>query len=194
MSGTKQGSTDTFKVGSLKRRLDPITIALLNTVAPTDSVDRFAARLLLTGLNTDLTVHVAVAITNDNQTPIEPANYPVNPGTIQLIPRVIPPGAPPMWLRQVFQDPAAVDNKNHPLAMDIPFGWSFEPEGADEVIIDLACTAGAYIHSQIVGQLVVQVTVEYTGTWWDTKAIMYALGQVRLSGAPDPRVIDTGGE
>jgi hypothetical protein len=87
---------------------------------------------------------------------------------------------PKIYLRPVFQNPfAAAPNSNNPLPQDLPFGWEFSTE-ADEVYIDIQFTM-AKAPGSVDGNVVVQVTIEYNGQWWDTKAIQAALGQVQLT-------------
>ncbi len=199
------GSTDSYKAGSRKRRLPPIVLARLGQSANTSFL---TYKLMLTGLNTDLTALIGVgwAPTTGSgdilpaMTAVFPLQYPTVPGSVQLVPKMETPGAP-LFLRPVFQNPAAVDNSNHPLGMDIPFGWSFESEGVDSVLIVVSIDANQYLAPPVppVGSLLVcDVTVEYTGeslsiaSQPDREAIIYALGQVKISGSNNPDVIGPG--
>lgn len=190
---SREGSADGFKTGSLIRRLEPVRLANVNDTVngnelsgtPTLSAD-------ITGLTSGLTVHLAVALCTNrgtNANPIKASAYPAVPGTMQLTPVVLNPQAPPAWLRPVFQDPTATDNGNHPLGQNIPYGWSFVSEGADMIRVDVDIAVVNYAATLIRGTLICFATIEYTGPWWDPKAVELALGQVRMVQTSDPQKI-----
>lgn len=180
MSDTRIGGTNSYKVGALKRRLDPVIIANLTSALPTDLLIP-TQRLVLKGLSGDLNIQIIGApVGLTDSTPIIPSQIPAGFATMQLTPVVVCGNQPKIYLRPVFQDPFAVaPNSNNPLPQDLPFGWEFSTE-ADEVYIDIAFKDG-FVPLNINGNVVVQVTVEYNGQWWDTKAIQAALGQVQLT-------------
>jgi len=182
------GGSDSWKAGELTRHLDPVRLAQLSTGLTGNSAQTY--RVQVQGLCDQLTLHVAVGVVtgnpNENQDPILPADYPTaapGPGTMQLTPVVKNPAMPRLYLREVFQDPTLVgaDNDNHPLPEQIPFGWSFDPEGADEVRVDIDIPANAWSGTDIIGTLVCVVTASYTGNWQDPRAVTLALGRVRIS-------------
>lgn len=183
MSGvpdSRIGGTNSYKIGALKRRLDPVIVATMNSAFITDlSTPR--AQVILKGLSGDLNVHIAAApVGSTNGAPITPDQIPAGWATMQLTPAIICGNQPRIYLRPVFQDPFAVaPNSNNPLPQDLPFGWEFSTE-ADEVYIDIQFNTA--IVSFLNGSVVVQATIEYNGQWWDTKAIQAALGQVQLVG------------
>ncbi len=197
----REGGSDSVFYGSLIRRLDPIRLANLSDAAggvETEQNLRFTIR----GLCSQLTVHVGVALVKGpadgtNMDPILPSEYPAIPGTMQITPIVNNPQAPKAYLREVFQDPTAVgtDNANHPLGQDIPFGWSFNPGGADEARVDVVIPAAAYVAESLVGTLVGLVTVEYTGSWWDVRTVQKAIGNVNVPAGDDvlPSILTAGG-
>lgn len=193
----REGGSDSWKGGELQRHLKPIRLAQLSTALTGNSAETFRVQVL--GLCDQLTVHVAVGVVtgnaNNNQDPVLPSDYPATPGTMQLTPVVNNQEVPKLYLREVFQDPTIVTNIDAPLPQEIPFGWSFEPEGADEVRVDISIPANAWTGTDIIGTLVCVVTVSYTGNWQDPRAVELALGRVRISptanGLP---TIGTGGE
>jgi hypothetical protein len=186
-----EGGSDAWKNGSLRRYLKPVNLAKVSSDASTNTATVFG--LTLQGLSDVLTCHIAVGIAGPDGEPVLPADYPATPGTMQLIPVVKNPEIPRLYLREVFQDPTSVTNVDAPLPQAIPFGWSFEPEGADEVRIEITIPVNAYTGSEIVGTLVCAVTVSYSGDWQDTEAVTRALGAVRLMGEPDQITIGSGG-
>ncbi len=92
------------------------------------------------------------------------------------------------------QDPTATDNKDHPLPQDIPFGWSFEPEGAQEAEIAVHIDLNAYAGAELDGQLVCDVVAMYTANWVTPEAFNKAISKVRIIGdETDLPVIGTSG-
>jgi hypothetical protein len=174
------GGTNTYKVGGLKRRLDPVIVANLVSLQALGTGTPLQ-RLVLKGLSGDLNIQIAAApVGLTDSTPIIPSQVPAGFATMQLTPVVVCGNQPKIYLRPVFQNPfAAAPNSNNPLPQDLPFGWEFSTE-ADEVYIDIQFTM-ALAPSNANGNVVVQVSIEYNGQWWDTKAIQAALGQVQLT-------------
>lgn len=174
------GGTNSYKVGSLKRRLDPVIVANLSSAFVSDVLTP-TQRLVLKGLSGDLNVHIAAApVGLTDSTPILPSAIAAGFATMQLTPVIVCGNQAKIYLRPVFQNPfAAAPNSNNPLPQDLPFGWEFSTE-ADEVYIDIAFN-DSLVPSNANGNVVVQATVEYNGQWWDTKAIQAALGQVQLT-------------
>jgi len=156
-------------------------------------------RFVVQGLCDQITVHVAVGVVtgnaNNNQDPILASVYPVTPGTMQLTPIVKNPEIPRLYLREVFQDRTVLTNIDAPLPQEIPFGWSFEPEGADEVRVDVNIPTDAWDAEDVDGTLVGVVTIAYTGNWQDPNAVVLALGRVRIAPTGNSlAIIGTGGE
>lgn len=187
LPNVSEGGTHGVLIGALKRRLKTITIARLSTSEGTTLGVSANSRLLLKNLNGVLNVQLAVGVLSVSGSPLRPSQYPAAGtafGTVQLTPiNNFPDGNQKIYLRPVFQDPAQPQQENHPLPQDIPFGWEFETR-ADEVEIDVLLTADGWQSSGINGNIVVQATVEYNGSWWDQQAISYALGQVDFMGGP----------
>ncbi len=185
---TWEGGANSFKVGSLKRRLPAVVIARLSPGATTDNDT--ARQLVLKNLNGDLKIQIAASFSSPTDgTPLLPAVIPAGTVTMQLTPVVNSPNSGKLYLRPVFQDPTALANQNHPLAQDLPFGWEFQT-GADEVYIDFVFAPGNIANSNLTGQCVVAVTIEYDGNWWSNEAIKYAISQVQLTGC-QPLLIGT---
>lgn len=203
-SGVSQGSTNTWKVGSKKKRFAPVILATL-TPNVTGVGGEQTFEVTVKGLNTDLVALVSAGIL---RTPDSiglshpyflPSEYPPNPGTIQLIPihGVIQNGGQ-LAVREVFQDPTSTDNADDPLPQNIPFGWSYEPQGVDDVLVRVVIPTTSYADggwNQNFGQLAVLLTVEYVGealgvTEADVKAIEFAMGQVSIS-TVEPVTIQT---
>ena len=190
MRNTQEGGETGVFVGSLKRRLKAIPLArFINTGESGTITSETMFRLLLTGLNGTLNVHIAVGIEGDTGF-VRPSDVPAGGATMQLTPiNLFPEVAKKVYLREVFQDPTATDNQNHPLAVDIPFGWEGSTE-ADQVEIEVTVNivddaeAEIWTDSNIAGRLVCEVTVEYNGNWWDVQAAQFALSQVQLQGEP----------
>ena len=180
MSDTRIGGTNSYKLGCLKRRLDPVIVANFAQFA-LGNATVFNAQVVLKGLSGDLNVHIAAApVGSTNSTPILPSAILPGWAEMQLTPAIICGNQPRIYLRPVFQDPFAVaPNSNNPLPQDLPFGWEFSTE-ADEVYIDITIN-NALSPINVDGSVIVQVTVEYNGQWWDSKAIQAALGQVQLT-------------
>ncbi len=191
-----EGGADTYKKGSLVRRLKPVRLVNFLTSGDIQS-GTITRKLLIQGLSSSVIVHIACAIEGPQGQPVVPSDYPTTPGTMQLIPIVNPPEGNRIWLREVFQDPTLTptDNADHPLPQNLPFGWSFSPEGADEVEINVSLDASQYVGSDIQGCLIVTVTVEYVGTWMDPIAFNYNISRPRIIGDVDESpTINTGGE
>jgi hypothetical protein len=185
---TRIGGTNSYKLGSLKRRLDPVVVAVLSSATEANG-NVTLAQLVLKGISGDLNIHIAAApVGLTDSIPIIPSTIPAGWATMQLTPVVLCGNMPKFYLRPVFQDPfAAAPHSNNPLAQDLPFGWEFSTE-ADEVYINLTINGG--ILEGVDGNVIVQATVEYNGQWWDTKAIQAALGQVQLTDTT-PTIIGT---
>lgn len=179
---TWEGGSNTFKIGSLKRRLPAVVLATLNS-GVTSSLGALQQHIILKNLNGSLKVQIMGSFSSvDGKTPIIPANIPAGAVTMQLTPVVLTPNAGKIFGRPVFQDPTvAATNQNHPLPQDLPFGWEFSTE-ADEVYIDIAI-ADVFGGLNLDGQIVVAASVEYNGNWWSIDAIKFAISQVQLTGA-----------
>lgn len=185
LPGTREGGTDTFKVGSLKRRLPAIILATLDSSQSSDHgvVDQ---QIVLKNLSGTLKVQIAASFTSvDGLTPISPDLVPAGAATLQLTPAVLTPNGGKIFLRPVFQDPTASPNSNNPLPQDLPFGWEFTTE-ADEVYISVSMDNDLFGGSNLDGQIVVAATVEYNGSWWSTEAIKYAISQVQMTTCNPP--------
>lgn len=188
--GENTGS-DSFKDGNLTRHIATVSLAILNSTLSTSAA--LAIILKVQGLTQALTLHVCVAAVGPEGAPIKPEDYPAAPGTWQMLPIVKAPDSPRIYLREVFQDPTATDNKNNPLPQDIPFGWSFEPEGAQEAEIDVVIPVNGYAATDLNGKLVCNVVAMYTANWMTPEAFEFAVSKVRVIGAPDSLVtIGTG--
>lgn len=187
---TRIGGTDVYKVGALKRRLDPVIVAnLIPTLTANNATPK--AQVVLKGLSGDLNVQIAAApVGSTDGQPILPGVLFAGWANMQLTPVVLCGNQPKIYLRPVFQDPFAVaPNSNNPLPQDLPFGWEFSTE-ADEVYIDINFNNN-FITTSLAGSVIVQATVEYNGQWPDIKAVQAALGQVQLIGTPSPIQIGT---
>lgn len=182
------GGSHGFKVGSLKRRLDAVTVAILDPLT-TGTTGTANFQLFLKNLNADLSVHLFGAFSSPDQSGLDPSIIPAGAVTIQLTPRALTPNVGRVYLRPVFQDPTAAQNENHPLPQDLPFGWEFTTN-ADEVRVDLTVDLGLFDGSEN-GQIIVGCDVEYDGAWWDTEAYRYAISQVQLT-KPGVLIIGTG--
>ncbi len=191
-SGNQQG-TEGFKAGNLKRQLETIPIAMLDaTVSGDDEASDLTQRLWLTGLNGNLKVMIACGVQSDEFSSM-PFPYVADPGTIQLYPCTKFPDSQKVFLRPVFQDPTNVLNVNAPLPQQIPYGWEAQFTEADQVMIEVIIHAAQWATQNVTGNIVVQVTVEYNGAWWDVDAIEYVMGQVQLNGSAEFPTIGTGG-
>lgn len=175
-----------YKKGNLKRRLNVATVALLTATTTSTASGTHTFRLVLKGINADLTVHIAVgAIGNSITDKIESSDVPAGAIYMQLTPVNNFPDAAPMFLRPIFQNPAlsGADNNNHPLPMECPFGWEFSTVG-DEVYIDITVNATLFLTTELEGSIACEVEVEYTGAWNYPEAPLFALNQVQLTGSP----------
>jgi hypothetical protein len=187
---TQEGGTTAIFAGSLKRRLKAVPLAIFNNAPESGNIDNGTTfRLLLKGLNGILNVHIAVGIEGATGV-VRPSQVPAGGATMQLTPiNNFPDVAKKVYLREVFQDPTATDNEDHPLAVDIPFGWEGSTE-ADQIEIEVIVnTIGVdegtvWENSNINGRLICEVAIEYNGSWWDVEAVQYALSQVTLEGGP----------
>jgi len=193
MPGLKEGSGESFKRGSLKRRLP--AVALVNLDASGDgSIDDGLTRtytLLLKNLNSSLKVHVAAGPVGEvSNTPINAADVPALSMTMQLTPIANSPTSPPLWLRPVFQNPALPQNSNNPLAQDLPFGWEFNTN-ADDVEILVTVNQLLLVGSELDGRVVVEIDIEWAGDWWDTKAFQFAIDQVQLTSSGEAVTLST---
>lgn len=190
LPNTQEGGTTGVFAGSLKRRLKAIPLVRMDASGAASTIpDGTTFRLLLTGLNGTLNIHIAVGIEGTTGV-VRPSDVPAGGATMQLTPiNLFPDVAKKVYLREVFQDPTATDNQNHPLAMDIPFGWEGATE-ADQVEIEVTVNltddeeGSIWGASLISGRMIAEVTVEYNGNWWDVEAIQFALSQVQLQGEP----------
>jgi len=192
---TAEGSTNSIKRGVLKRRLPAVILARLDPLTPAASAV-VPFRLQLKNISGDLNCHICGSFSSPTDgSPINPAFLGPGAVTMQLTPSVLTPNAGRIFLRPVFQDPTAAQNENHPLPQDLPFGWEFQTE-ADEVYIDVNANQSLItsIQTGLDGQLLVQVTVEYNGQWWDIKAAQEALSRVILQGSGGtPFILGTAG-
>jgi len=182
---TRSGGSDTYKRGILKRRLDSQLFATINPGIAVTGAATETARFKLTGLEGTIKVQIAAGYQMADGSYFDPTLYFI-PGavTMQLTPITAFGDALRMAGRPVFQDPAAAINQNFPLPMDLPFSWEFATE-SDEVWIDLVCTKNQALFVppsfSIPINCVMQVTVEYNGAWWDTKAIKASLSEVKIN-------------
>ena len=186
------GGSHTYRVGELKRRLDPVTVMIADgTLNVSSSPASITRRCVLKGISGDLNIQIAAAgVSPTDGTAIEAGVFGNGVANMQLTPVVWTGNQAKIFLRPVFQDPfAAVGNTNSPLPQDLPFGWEFNTE-ADEVYIDIFLIPGAAPNSRSFN-VVVAVTVEYNGQWQDVKAIQQSLSQVQLTGGGQPTIFGT---
>jgi hypothetical protein len=93
-------------------------------------------------------------------------------------------------VRPVFQNPAGAINENDPLPQNIPFGWE-GTTNEDEVWIDVTLTGAEWATEGVDGRVMVYVTVEFNGNWWDIAAIDRALSNVTLEPMGDVVTVGT---
>lgn len=203
IGNAQEGGTQGYLFGQLKRRLKSIPLCRFTSGEESITItENTTFKLLIKGLTGVLNIHIAVGIESIDNTPVRPSDVPAGGATMQLIPiNLFPDVAKKVFLREVFQDPtlAGTDNGNHPLPMDIPFGWEGSTE-ADQVELDVdvnvigADESSPWEGTLINGRLIAQVTIEYNGQWWDSKAIQQALSQVTFEGEPsDLGTVNTSG-
>jgi hypothetical protein len=191
--GYKSFSNELYKIGDLKRRLplDTLAFMAMGSVPSAPTTGSFSFRRVLKNLNGGLSIHVAVGVVGlDVSSSIEASFFPALWGTVQLTPVNVFPDAPPLFLRPVFQNPAIANNSNNPLGQDLPFGWEFETE-ADQVYIDVTVSADAIASIHVVGRLVIEVEIEYTGNWPFPEAVKFMLTQPQLVGGSNPMSFKT---
>jgi len=202
MSGLREGSTSSYRRGSLKRRIPSIRIAEFSN-SETPNGTNPTGRIKVRGLEGSMKFMVSCGIVSPegDETPIEASAYPAGGATMQITPTTQFPDLPPMWGRPVFQDPTSTTNTNQPQPQDLPFMWMVDGDEADGFVVDVAITnfdvneSNPWGNSNVNGILVLQLTVEFIGDWWDTKAIEFAMGQIRVSPGQTPiPIISTGGE
>jgi hypothetical protein len=186
-----EGGSNTFKIGSLKRRLPAVVLATLNS-SQTSSLGTINQHIVLKNLSGSLKCQIMGSFSSiDGKPAIVPASIPAGAVTMQLTPVVLTPNAGKIYGRPTFQDPTALANQNHPLPQDLPFGWEFSTE-SDEVYIDVVI-ADVFGGLALDGQIVIAASVEYNGDWWSVEAIKYALSRVQLTGANPPQIGTAGG-
>jgi len=189
---TREFSENAYKVGDLKRRLPTTVLALLTqsgagTLAPAGV---HTIRRVVKNINKGLSLHVSVGLQSDGASKmVEASVLPAGAITWQGTP-VNQFGDAPVPLRPIFQDPTAVDNGNHPMPQDVPFGWEFSTVG-DDLVIDVVVTTALLINTLITAQLVLQVAVEYSGAWPFPEAVKYMLNQVQLTSGGTTLNFDT---
>lgn len=182
MPNIERGDDDAFKRGSLKRRLDTVRLlALSSAVEGNPESNPIPFKLQLTGLTGQLMFNISAGVIRSNGNKLYAEDYPADPGTIQLVPNTNFPDADKLFLRPVFQNPASVLNVNDALAQDIPFGWENFTTQADEVEIRVAFNQASWVETNVNGQLVVQVSIEWNGNWWAADAVERAISRVKLS-------------
>jgi hypothetical protein len=177
-----------FRRGSLRRHMSPIKVADMTTGLADTGIN---VTLLLKNLSSDLNILIALGAVGTDQKPVRPNQYPANPGNLQLTPKLRLEEMPPLWMRPVFQDPTLASNQNHPLPQDIPFGWEGSTN-SDEVEIGIVVPQGVWAAIAVTGSLILGVTLDYNGQWWDTQAVQYALSIPTLTTIA-PGYIQTGG-
>ncbi len=195
VGNAQSGGTQGFRFGDLKHRLPSIPLVALNS-APGETVplmeDNTTFRLVVKGLSGVLNVHVSVGIEGETGF-VRPEDVPAGAATMQITPiNLFPDVAKKVYLRPVFQDPTLtpLDNQDHPLAVDIPFGWEGATEADQlELEVNMVITAEdesePWVGALLNGRIVAQVAIEYNGQWWDQKAIQQAISQVTFEGGPD---------
>jgi hypothetical protein len=178
-TNTQVGGTDSFQSGSLKRRMPAVEVARMDpTIISGPLALPQTVRLLLKNLYGVLDIQIACGLAGIDGTRVRPTNYPPSPGTLQITPLNNFPDTGPTYLRPLFQDPAAASNENHPLPQDLPFGWEFDTR-ADQCEIEVVIN-NSWGLTGLNGRLLVEVSLEYDGAWWDNKSIQYAMGQVNM--------------
>jgi hypothetical protein len=192
-TGTREFSNDAYKHGDLKRRLTTTTLAMLTNdgvnIVPAAGVEVF--RRVVKNLNRGISLHIACGVAaNDPTVPVEAAVYPPGALTMQLTPVTVFGDANKLFLRPVFQDPTSTVNQNLPQPQDLPFGWEGETLG-DEVYIDISVNKPLLLGMNVFGRLLLEVTVEYSGSWPFPEAVKYMLSQVQLTGGSNLINFDT---
>jgi hypothetical protein len=204
VGNAQSGGTQGFRFGDLKRRLPAIPLFNLAS-APGETVPLLETtetqRLILKGLSGVLNVHIGVGVEGADGV-VRPTDIPAGASTMQLRPILLfPDVAKKVYMREVFQDPTLVgtDNANHPLPVDIPFGWEGSTE-ADQIEIEVITDPALWIAGEgftpLNGRIVCEVTIEYNGQWWDQQAIQQGISQVTLEGPSNTSltILTEGGE
>lgn len=183
MASVERGDSDSFKRGSLKRRLPTIRLAQLSSGASGNpEAQPVTYKLRLVGLTGQLNVSINAGVVSANDTDtIYAEDYPALPGTVQLVPNTNFPDSRKMYLRPVFQDPTSLTNIDAQLPQELPYGWEDYSTQADEVEIRVTFNPGAWFDGQLNGYLQVQVTIEWNGNWWDAEAVERAIARVKVS-------------
>lgn len=187
------GGTRATLIGNLKRRLASFPLARIQNGEGV-TVGNVTQSCIIRGLSSVLRVFVGVgAYTRDNvgnQLPFPASSWPANAGTMQITPQSFFQDRGKVPFRPVFQDPTAVDHLNHPLPQALPFSWNFRGE-CDEAIVDVVFNQAAWAGTAALLFPVLQVMVEWDGSWWDIDAMNLAFSQVQVNGPSIELVINS---
>ena len=90
---TLGGGSNTYKVGSLKRRLDAVILARLDPLT-VGNEGTTTKQLVLKNINGDLNIQIAASFSSPTDgTPIMPDDISAGAATMQLTPSVLTPNA-----------------------------------------------------------------------------------------------------
>lgn len=192
-NNSRQGGSSSWKQGILKRPLPEICVFAMmpsNLLAPPAPT----AGLWLRGLNPNLTVRIAVALSGTGQR--DRPVYPALPGTANITPYTMTTSG-----QVLFQRPLTLAPQTLPATAVLGPGYrqgddaanpDYGASGADGALIEVSIDPTQYATLGTTANLLVTVTGDYTGHWWDVEAIVKLLGALEISSA-DPIVISTGG-
>lgn len=178
----EQGGTTGFEYGNLKRQLADVTLFYIKSSVPAGGGETtYQNSVRLKGLSGVLKLGVAATYV-DNKSNNQQLPAPLPGAVCQIVPINKTTMANAGWLRPVFQDPTVTDNSNAPLPAQLPVGWEGSFTTATDMEVQVSITDNAFINTGLDGRIVVQITVEYDGKWWDIQAIERAIGQCRFAG------------
>ncbi len=185
LTSSRQGETTSWVYGGLRRRLPAGTAFTFVNGGEGGASGVITKRCRLLGVNTLLNIGIAAAIVADEGR--AKVIYPALPGTINVIPFVKPPDTGflfmqplsfvPQNIPRMFVLAAGFDPNGGPFPLEGVNGLGF-CDGAD---IEITVDAAQYVGAKLDGDLVLQVTADYNGHWWDTATISNLLGGLSVT-------------
>jgi len=189
-NANRQGGTNSYKQGVLKRPLPPVTVFSFQPAGTGVAVET-TAKLRLRGLSPNFNVIVSAGIVQaGGSVNVEP-QYPPLPGSLKVTPYQQTADGTILYLKDLTLAPQILP-ASYTLGPGLNIGATADNPDygvniADGAIIRVTVDPAPYLPLTLSGTIIVAVTATYNGDWFDIQTIEQMISQLTIdSGTPIP--------
>ena len=182
-NANRQGGTNAFKQGILKRPLPPVTVFTFQP-AGTGVLVESTATLRMRGLSPNLNIIISAGIVQTGSRVNVEANYPPLPGSLKVTPYQQCADGTILYLKDLTLAPQILP-ASYTLGPGLLIGATADnPQYgvniADGAIIRTTVDPAPYAPLNLSGTIIVAITATYNGDWWDTETISQMISQLTI--------------